>query len=196
MALTEQTKILDVGAQVRRGDHRDLQLIDIYPWKHNITAVNVLEEHVQQIKEAYPQVNAIRGDACELPLADKSFDLVYSNAVIEHVGDFQRQRKMASEVRRVGKHWFVTTPNRWFPFEFHLRLPLVTWLPGRLYLKIGSIYRFSHIEGRYMTGLDCSDIELLTARQMRKCFPESKIIKHRTTFMAETLIAWGPVQGQ
>jgi ubiquinone/menaquinone biosynthesis C-methylase UbiE len=83
------------------------------------------------------------GDACDLPWADKYFDLVYSNAVIEHVGSFEIQKKVASEIMRVGKSWFVSTPNRWYPFEFHMRRPFVTWLPGDLYLKVGRL--FSHM---------------------------------------------------
>jgi len=58
------------------------------------------------------------GDALDLRWPDKYFDAVYSNAAIEHVGDFDSQKRMAAEVMRVGKRWFVTTPNRWYPFEF------------------------------------------------------------------------------
>jgi hypothetical protein len=42
---------------------------------------------------------------------------------------------MAAEIMRVGKKWFITTPNRWFPFEFHLRLPVVSWLPYKIMNK-------------------------------------------------------------
>jgi len=38
--------------------------------------------------------------------------------------------KMASEIRRVAKRYFASTLNRWYPYEFHMRLPLVTWFPG------------------------------------------------------------------
>ena len=60
----------------------------------------------------------IRGDACEMPFPSSSFDYVFSNAVIEHVGDFERQRRMANEIARVArKGYFVTTPNRHFPID-------------------------------------------------------------------------------
>ena len=71
----------------------------------------------------------MQGDACALPFPDQSFDVVFSNAVIEHVGDVERQRQFVAEALRVGRRVFVTTPNRWFPIEVHTRLPLVHWLP-------------------------------------------------------------------
>ena len=72
-----------------------------------------------------------------MPFADGAFDVVYSNAVIEHVGGRERQEAFVREALRVGRRVFVTTPNRWFPIEVHTRLPLVHWLPegpaGRAY---------------------------------------------------------------
>ncbi len=71
----------------------------------------------------------MQGDACALPFADGAFDVVYSNAVIEHVGPSERQRRFVAEALRVGRRVFVTTPNRWCPIEAHTKLPLVHWLP-------------------------------------------------------------------
>ena len=49
--------------------------------------------------------------------------------MIEHVGDAQSQRRFAREVARVGRAYWVQTPNRWFPVEQHLLTPFVHWLP-------------------------------------------------------------------
>jgi SAM-dependent methyltransferase len=189
MIPSERTKVLDAGAEINPDGNGCLQLIDSYPWKNNLSAVNLSSEHVCFIKRCYPQIDVRVGDVCQLPWPDKYFDIVYSNAVIEHLGHFEKQRKMADEVMRVGKRWFVTTPNRWYPFEFHLRLPLVTWLPGHFYLSIGKIISYNHVRKRYMTGLNHSGLRLMTTSELKRCFPESKIIKQRVTFMAETLIA-------
>jgi SAM-dependent methyltransferase len=191
MRPTEETKVLDVGAEVNPNNYEELQFIDIYQWKNNLSAVNISAEHISIIKESYPEIKAVVCDACKLPWPDKSFDVVYSNAVIEHVGSFEKQKAMADEIMRVGKRWFVTTPNRWFPFEFHMRLPFITWLPGNGYLWIGSIVSYNHIQGKYRMGGKHNDLRLMSARELQGCFPDSKIIKQRVTIMAETLIAVG-----
>lgn len=51
---------------------------------------------------------------------DNEFDAVFSNSVIEHVGDYEAQRQMANEIMRVGKRYFVQTPNFYFPIEPHI----------------------------------------------------------------------------
>jgi len=190
---TPQMKILDVGAQISWTDNPSRQLIDDYPWKENITALNISQTYVNEIKSRYPQVEAVVGDACNLPWPDKHFDLVYSNAVIEHVGTRENQRKMAREIMRVGKQWFVTTPNRWYPFEFHMRLPLVTWLPFHGYLTAGKIICYDHSKKCYGKGYKRDDLRLLSYRELKSFFPDSRIIKQRVTFMPETLIVIGPV---
>lgn len=187
----EWTTILDVGAEANPRGNSNLQFIDSHPLKDRISAINLSEDHISNIQKSYPEIDARVADACELPWPDKHFDVVWSNAVIEHVGDFQRQKKMAAEIMRVAKSWFVTTPNRWYPFELHMRLPFVTWLPGKAYLWIGRLIQYSCASERYIFGVKRDGLRLLTKREMRKCFPGSKIIRHRVTFMAETLIAVG-----
>ena len=189
---TSKMKVLDVGAEINPSGNCDLQFIDSYPWKSKVTAINTSAEHIKLIKQHYPEVEAVIGDACALPWPDKYFDVVYSNAVIEHVGDFERQKQMAAEIMRVGKRWFVSTPNRWYPFEFHMRLPFVTWLPKHGYLWAGSIVSYNHVQKKYVFRMKrYSGIRLMTRKELEQCFPGSKIIKQRVTFMAETLITIG-----
>lgn len=188
---TENSRILDVGAEVDILASGELQFIDLYSWKHRISAINISQEHISHIKKCFPEVDAVVGDACKLPWPDNYFDVVYSNAVIEHLGTFEKQRKMASEIMRVGKRWFVCTPNRWYPFEFHMRLPFVTWLPGNTYLCVGRIVAYNHIKRKYTFGNNRKDLRLMTTYELKSCFPGSKIIKLRVTFMAETLIVVG-----
>jgi 2-polyprenyl-3-methyl-5-hydroxy-6-metoxy-1,4-benzoquinol methylase len=185
----ESTKILDIGGQI---DPEGQQILETHPHKHNITVVNLETSHLETIKKTYPEINCLEGDATRLPFPDKSFDIVYSNAVIEHVGDYAAQQRMADEVRRVGKRWFITTPNRWFPFEFHVRMPLLSWLPPRLMHRVARLWGYNHHERRYQSGCDYSDTQLLTARQLRRAFPDSIILKPRVTIWPETLVIIGP----
>ena len=188
---TKETRILDVGAEISPNSECNIQFIDCYPWKNNVSAINLSSEHISLIKQYYPEVDVRVGDACNLPWEDKHFDIVYSNAVIEHLENFERQKKMATEIMRVGKSWFVTTPNRWYPFEFHMRLPFVTWLPRNGYIRFGQVISYNHMKRKYMTGIRRDDLRLVTAKDLKHCFPTSRIIKQRVTFMPETLICIG-----
>jgi SAM-dependent methyltransferase len=143
MKPTAETTVLDVGVdEVSLGEsggeggcttHNLLE--EAYPWPARITALGLHDG--RRFRERYPDIPYVRGDACALPFGDGTFDVVHSNAVIEHVGDRDRQATFVREALRVGRRVFLTTPNRWFPIEVHTRLPLVHWLPepvaGRVY---------------------------------------------------------------
>jgi SAM-dependent methyltransferase len=133
-----QTTVLDVGVdevgfggsggQAGCGTHNFFE--ELYPWPERITALGL---HTGEgFARAYPHIPYVQGDACALPFADGAFDVVFSNAVVEHVGGEERQRAFVAEALRVGRRVFLTTPNRWFPVEVHTRLPLVHWLPDPL----------------------------------------------------------------
>lgn len=133
---TPETSVLDVGAdEIGFGQaghtgcatHNFFE--ELYPWPERITAVGLHDG--RGFRERYPRTRYVQGDALDLPFADGEFDLVFSNAVIEHVGGRPEQQRFVDELLRVGRRAFVTTPNRWFPIEVHTRLPLVHWLPER-----------------------------------------------------------------
>jgi hypothetical protein len=119
--------ILDIGAT---GSYFPLYTFeDFYPYPERIVGGGIAFEEVKSAKQIYPFSNYVAFDGCELPFRDKSFDIVFSNAVIEHVLDKGRQARFAREVMRVGKSWFVTTPNYWFPFDSYSYLLFIQFLP-------------------------------------------------------------------
>jgi SAM-dependent methyltransferase len=132
---TPASTILDVGVdevgfgadggQSGCGTHNFFE--EQYPWPGRITAVGLHDG--TSFSQRHPEIVYVQGNACALPFPDQSFDVVFSNAVIEHVGDIERQRLFVAETLRVGRRVFLTTPNRWFPIEVHTRLPFVHWLP-------------------------------------------------------------------
>ncbi len=75
---------------------------------------------------------------------DGSFDLVFSNSVID-VGDLHAQRQFANKMLRVGKRVYCQTLNRWFPVEPCLIAVFIHWLPfsiARKVVRFASVCRF------------------------------------------------------
>jgi ubiquinone/menaquinone biosynthesis C-methylase UbiE len=100
----------------------------MYPWKDRITATGL--DDARFLETQHPGVKFRFADVLDLPFSDKNFDIVHAAAVIEHVGSYERQARMVAECLRVARRAvYLTTPNRWFPIEFHTQLPLVHWLP-------------------------------------------------------------------
>jgi SAM-dependent methyltransferase len=136
MVPTAETTVLDIGVDdfafgelsVNEGSCETLNFFEeMYPWRERLTAVGLHDG--ERFRSSYPEARYVQGNALELPFEDESFDVVFSNAVIEHVGGEVEQRRFVAEALRVGRRAFITTPNRWFPVEVHTRLPLVHWLP-------------------------------------------------------------------
>jgi SAM-dependent methyltransferase len=152
------TTILDVGVdEVSLGEaggqggcttHNYLE--ERYPWPGQITALGLHDGN--RFRARYPQIAYVQGDACALPFPDGTFDLVHSNAVVEHVGGRERQEALVREALRVGGRVFLTTPNRWFPIEVHTRLPLVHWLPEPLASRAYDLARMPWAKENHLLG--------------------------------------------
>jgi hypothetical protein len=85
---------------------------------------------------------------------------------------------------RVGKSWFVTTPNYWYPFESHYHLPFIQFMPEKLQR------RYNRLLGTHIPKGQTQELGLLSANGLRKLFPTSRIEKVRVTFWPETLVAY------
>jgi len=139
----------------------------------------------------------VHGDGCYLPFADKSFDIVFSNSVIEHVGGPEAQTRFAQEIVRTGRGYWVQTPNRYFPIETHLLTPLVHLLPRdwrafivRRFTVWQWIHRPDAEAKRYYIEHFVSDIRLLSASQMQQLFPDAVILRERFLGFTKSLIAY------
>lgn len=125
---TESDTILDVGVTSDRTYVSSNYLEAWYPHKHRIVAAGI--DDASFLEAMYPGMQFVHANGLDLPFEDRSFDFVHSSAVLEHVGSTDNQIRLISECARVArKGIYLTTPNRWFPVEFHTVLPLVHWLP-------------------------------------------------------------------
>jgi Methyltransferase domain len=135
MGPTAQTSVVDVGvadAPFGEGEGQAATynfLEALYPWPERITAVSV--DDLPHFRAAFPRIRTVQADGRDLPFADHEFDIAFSNAVVEHLGDRASQQAFVQELCRVARRVFVTTPNRLFPIDPHTLLPFVHWLPAQ-----------------------------------------------------------------
>lgn len=107
----------------------------LFPDKSKITALS--DQDALWLEEEFEGVQFVRASALQMPFEDNSFDVVFSAATLEHVGSRDSQKKMLEECYRVCKKgMFITTPNKWYPVDFHTLLPFVHWLPRTISTRI------------------------------------------------------------
>jgi ubiquinone/menaquinone biosynthesis C-methylase UbiE len=113
-------------------------LITSYPFKSNISCLS--NQNLNKFNYRYKEIKIYKGDGRKMSFKINEFDYVISTATIEHVGSFKNQINFVKECFRVSKKkLFITTPNRFFPIDFHTRLPFIHWLPKHVHRKILTI---------------------------------------------------------
>ena len=172
-------KVLDVGVSHYENLPSTNYFLRAYPHQDQVTGVGITD--LSPLETLYPSARFVQADGRKLPFHDDEFDVVHSNAVIEHVGPEAEQRRFLAELVRVSKAGFITTPNRWFPFEPHTYAPLLHWLPRGLAL-----------ESMRMFGVrQTDDIWLLSERRFRRLFPpgiETDVVVQRIAGWPATMI--------
>jgi SAM-dependent methyltransferase len=164
MAPSSSSTILDIGTSNAPSEEANI-LEANYPYPQNITCGTIGDDNY--IATAHPHVKVVKITPGEpLPFRDQEFDIVYSNAVLEHVGGAQERRLYLLENLRVAKRIFVAIPNRWFPIEHHTGIPLLHYVPS-LFRKL--------LAG---TGYDFwtrpANVDFLGGRTIAKEWPEDR----------------------
>jgi 2-polyprenyl-3-methyl-5-hydroxy-6-metoxy-1,4-benzoquinol methylase len=188
-----------------RGKHAEVRILDIGGtfafWQHTgalerlapmqITLLNLTES---AIPADQPHFTQVVGSALELPFADQSFDVVFSNSVIEHVGSWSNQQVMAAEVRRVGHRHIVQTPSFWFPMEPHARLPFFQFLPRSVRAWLIWHFNINYFPKgtNYEECLSVSDSTLMLSRtEFARLFPDSVLRTERLLGLPKSYTAFG-----
>lgn len=180
---TAATRILDVG-----GFGYDWN--GVVPVESQITLLNLY--HPTDKQPLPPRFVQEIGNGCALQHADQSFDIAYSNSVIEHLTTWENQKKFAAEIRRVGRQVFVQTPNRWFPIEPHFVTIFVHFLPASLAKKLlpwlsfrGWVRSGDNVDMQEMA----SELRLLNFGEVKKLFPDCEIHREKWFGFTKSFIA-------
>jgi len=175
IATAERNTLLDVGG----GSGIDSEFVPLYEAFRKVTVVNL---DPSPDPSPLPHVRQVVGDGCCLHFADKSFDWVFSNAVLEHVGGIESQRRFAAEISRVARcGYFVTTPNKMFPIEPHTLLPFYQFLPERWQQKVVRISPY------YMHKYE--ETHLLRAHELQELFPRARVVSTGFPLVGTSLVA-------
>lgn len=177
--------IIDIGTTPSLDDVQNIILSKIKN-NENVTCLSNL--NCKNIIKKYPNIKRIIiGDARNNNLRSNTFDIVHSNATIEHVGSNQNQLLFIRECIRISKEYvFIQTPNRFYPIDFHTILPFIHWLPKNIHRKILKIMglNFYSLE-KNLNLLSEYDLKNLCKKLNIKKY---KIIRHKLFFMTSNLI--------
>ena len=166
-----RTRVLDLGGAPGIWEHVSVPL--------EITLLNlpgaVSPSEFQMLQSPgliHHTFHVIEGDACYVDqFGDRSFDLVFSNSVIEHVGPPTKQAEFAREVLRLGKSYWVQTPSKWFPIEAHSLMPFYWFYPEWMRAALMRTWRkrFPEWWADYI-----GTTRVLSRRRMAELFPNGQ----------------------
>jgi hypothetical protein len=182
----EQMHVLDLGGTVdtwRRSPVRPAR----------VTVLNLYEPGESDDDSILP----LSGDACRAAdvlknaNADTSFDMVYSNSLIEHVGGHARRGELARQIRQLAPRHWVQTPYRYFPVEPHWLFPGMQFMPVAARVQIAMHWPLVHTRPANIDEAREAVLwtELLTITEMRDYFPASTILHERVLGFSKSLIA-------
>ena len=177
----ENATILDVGGNIFHWSLVKGKL------KIAILNIELPRNYGQEYKN---NVKFVLGNGLSLPFRNNSFDIGYSNSVIEHLETLENQKQFAKEIMRVGKNIFVQTPNKYFFIEPHILTPFIHYLPKGIQRKLlrnftiwGLIARPSQ---QYCIKHVIDEIRLLSYKELRLLFPNCSIIKEKFLFFTKS----------
>jgi len=155
------------------------------PYQQPVERIDALNLHeVSWRREDAPRHNirTLVGNGCSLAMPDKSYDIGFSNSVIEHVGSWERQRQFASELRRVARDLWVQTPAYECPLEPHFMAPFIHYFPRPAQKKMArwcTLWGWIERPSREQINFMVETTRLLRKSEMKQLFPDCEILTER-----------------
>ena len=175
--LSKPIRILDIGGTQNYWERMN--------FAHENVEITLLNLNKEPVSSSF--FKSVIGDAADLrEFKDQEFDVVFSNSVIEHLFTYENQKKMADEIRRVGKNYFVQTPNYYFPIEPHWLFPFFQFLPFQLKVKLTQKFDLGNYPKSITEDAAISrvnEVKLLTSKQIKALFPDGEIYNEKFLLM-------------
>jgi len=184
MGLRGGERIIDLGGLAAFWNDCPLPL--------EITIVNLPGSGLRENPDPRHKVSYVEGDACNLDfVADDSFDIAFSNSVIEHVGPVGNQEAFAREARRVAPRYWVQTPSIWFPIEAHNHMPFWWFYPEPL--KRRMIARWKRKLPAWTEMIEGTTVILHD--ELERMFPDGTILTERYAGFPKSYIVYRTTRG-
>jgi hypothetical protein len=166
--LTPGTRIIDLGGTSA--------IWDLVKTPLNITIVNLPGANRKDSVNGHHRLTFVEGDATGLhEYPDNTFDIVFSNSVIEHVGGEANELKFAREARRLAPSYFVQTPSVCFPIEAHTGIPFWWAIPHSIRSRVQRRWQETLPEWNEMV----AGTTVVRRRQLQRYFPDGVIRTER-----------------
>lgn len=156
--------------------------------------IQIVLLNLREIQVSDQKFKSIVGDIKDMStVKDQEFDVVFSNSVLQYAWNFSEQQRMADEIQRVGKRYFLQTPNRYFPLEPHFLFPFFQFLP--LSMKVWLLMHcdlgsHSRVSDRQKAIEIVSTRRLLTKREMHFLFPNATLVEEKFLGLAKSFIVY------
>lgn len=181
---TGPISLIDIGGTAEFWSN---SILDSFPLL-NVTVVNLFP-----IEAKHPQVSTLVADGRNLSMVDNnSFDIAFSNSVIEHLPCEADQIDFAKELMRVATYYYAQTPNYYFPLEPHFLFPGFQFLPftARVWLvqnfDLGWVKKVPDLtEAQNVV----RHVRLLTPTKFQSFFPRSKLLRERFFGLTKSITA-------
>ncbi len=182
---------------------KPLRILDLggtdYHWRNSVFLNNkdfhitVLNTEIQNTKDLR-NFSFIKKDVTDLKIFEEGeYDIVYSNSMLEHLSDAKEQKKLAEEIQRIGKHYFVQTPNYYFPVEPHFLFPFFQFFSTDVKTKLimkNNLGWFNKENDKDKAKKLAGSIRLLKQSELKELFPTGNIYYEKYFLLNKSFIIY------